>query len=286
MVKKLTETNIVFCGTVRDCAKNLARNISCISSIENKFQNVYYALIENDSRDSTKEVLRKLKRENSKAFIKIFDDNTTTVPKKMESGINPSFSEHRISKMIRYRNMYLDLIENEIGYDNLDYVCMIDWDLNRINPQDILKGLLKSDSWDVLCANGRQKIGLTRNVYYDLYALELKNESYPLSEAQIFSKRETIQSNLDRGQPVEVNSCFCGLGLYHASQLKGLYYKIVKNDNERVEVLCEHVSLHRELIQKGHSRIQIDPDMVVIYNTRFTALCRLAKKVIKKTIFK
>jgi hypothetical protein len=53
-----------------------------------------------------------------------------------------------------------------------------------------------------------------------------------------------------------VNSCFGGLGLYRAEALLGFSY-----DGSD----CEHVPLHRKLLEGGYEGVYLNPSQIVCY---------------------
>ncbi len=279
--KPIKDAKVVFCGIVRDCGRHLARNLKRVEDMRSRFSSLRFVLVENDSKDDTKEVLRALQQRDPTAIIDISDFGTVTAPKKIKisSGVNPSYSHHRISKLSDYRNKYLELIENEIGLESIDWVIMLDWDIESFCPESILSTLEKSAQWDVATANGRCKVGFTQDLYFDLFAYRALGQQGACTEASIRGGRQQVDKDLSHQELVYVESAFNALALYRAESLQGLRYRAEPNDDSRVEVWCEHVTLHRELAQRGFNRIVIDRSLHARYNTRASALVEMLRSV-------
>jgi len=272
MRDSLKKPAVVFCGIVRDCGKNLSRNLARVQERCADFSSLRFVLIENDSRDNTKDVLRQLQAKDPTAIVEICDYGTVTLPKKMESGVNPSFSNHRISKLAAYRNRYLDLIEKELTSDPPDWVIMVDWDIEWFSVDGILSRLADDGSWGVATANGRFKIGLFGDCYYDAFAYRALGQSGPCTEESVLKGRRELNRILPEQELLEVESAFNALAIYRSKDLQGLRYRAVANDDPRVEVWCEHVTFHRDLVAKGAKRVVIDPLLRATYNTRLSAI--------------
>lgn len=64
---------------------------------------------------------------------------------------------------------------------------------------------------------------------------------------------------------VRVASAYNGIAIFKASVRKDLRYEMIFNNNGGVEVLCEHVSIFKQMIEQGHDRIYINPNMELYY---------------------
>ena len=272
-VSSPVKPSVVFCGIVRDCGRNLSRNLERVQAMRSSFSSLRFVLVENDSQDDTKDVLRKLQREDPSAVVEICDYGTITLPKKMTSGVNPSYSEHRISKLSAYRNRYLELIEQEMGSDPPKWIVMVDWDIEWFSVDDILSRLGSPEGWGVTTANARFKTGLFRDRYFDAFAYRALGQIGPCTEESIVEGGEIVNELLTTQEGlIEVESGFNALAIYRASDLKGFRYRAEPNDNSRVEVWCEHVTFHRDLAQRGVGSVVIDPQLRATYNTRLSAI--------------
>jgi len=282
--KSTDESRIAVCGIVRDCARNLRRNLERVESLRGSFRELRIVIAENDSKDGTKAVLRDLQRRDESAIVEIADHGTVTLPRRLASGVNPSFSHHRISKMAAYRNRYLELASTHIGFSRLDWVVMLDWDVEWFRPEGILRTLAKSAAWDVATANGRCKTGWRGDIYYDCYAFRALGAEGPCTETSIRSVPGTMPAMQPGGALIPVESAFNGLAVYRAAALEGVRYRSLPNDDPRVEAWCEHVTFHRDLARRGYDRVVIDPDLEVVYNTRADAVRMAAKRLARRLV--
>ncbi len=275
---------VVFCGIVRDCRRNLERNLARVESLRGSFASLRIVLVENDSKDGTKEVLRQLAERDPSALVEMEDHGTVTLPKKMKSGVLPSYSDYRISKMAAYRNRYLEIIEKDIGHDNLDWVVMLDWDIEGFSSAGFFDTLGRKEEWKVATANGRKKTGWTGSAYYDSYAVRLEGATGPCTMGEMAAQRREL-SRLEPGDPLlVVESAFNGMGIYPAEFLAGLRYRVAPNDDREVEVWCEHVTFHRDLAQRGCKPVVVNPRLRIDYNTRPGALWTSLKGALRPLV--
>ena len=178
----MANTRCAICCMVRDCEKALKKNLKVIEELRAQFLESYLIIIENDSQDGTKELVKELGQKENRTFIDSFDTGVVTLPKKMKSGVNPSYSEYRIQKMADFRNRYLEILEGQVGFKKIDWVIVIDPDVNHISLSGIKHSFGLENRWDVVHANGRQKRGWVSNIYYDVYALAEVGERSSVTE--------------------------------------------------------------------------------------------------------
>jgi len=258
--------NIAICSIVRDCNKNLVRNIPVIEKIRSYFKSSIVIIFENDSKDKTKQTLNKWSENSSNIYVECKNFKTITIPDSTQNGVNKYFSNSRITKMANYRNMYLNKLE-ELNLD-LDYVIVVDLDVTKIHTQGIFHSFGLVDQWDVVCANGYSLSPKFKKRYHDTFALvELGNENIPQTE-------ETIKNNARKWvftknvQPlIPVYSAFGGLSIYRYDAIKNLRYRTIKNEDPIVEVHCEHFSFCSDIRKKGFSRIFINPELKLKYQS-------------------
>lgn len=265
----ISQQSLIICGIVRDCATGIRRNRPVIDKLCTMTTNSHVILFENDSKDETKLLLNRWAEECSYVHVQSEDFNTVTIPtSQMANGVNPSFSEKRISKMAYYRNKYLDLIQKEKL--KADFVVVVDLDLKRIDIEGILYSISIADKWDVVAANGviYSPTAFFRRRYNDTYALvENGEEELPQTEQSI-KEKQYKWAHLKKNMPlVPVYSAFGGLAIYKFDAIIDCRYSIIKNADARVEVRCEHFALCKEMREKGHNRIFINPAMKVVYGS-------------------
>jgi hypothetical protein len=259
------EKTIIFCSIVRDCYKNLNRNIPVIEKIGSHFKDYSIIVFENNSKDNTKDALEKWERcnKNVKVFCNNFDESKyKNIPLFKEYPI--WHSRRRIQKMTDYRNLYMDYIQS----NNLqaDYVCITDLDVAGIDVGGVLSSFELPQKWDAVTASGYSRNIMGQKRFHDTYAfiedglLEAKQ-----SRNEILKNRFRLNF-LKKGLPLlRVSSSYGGLGIYKFEAIKNLRYRIIENNFQEVEVLSEHISLHKQMIENGFDKIYINPNMIIEY---------------------
>ncbi|GHT21790.1 hypothetical protein AGMMS4957_11070 [Bacteroidia bacterium] len=226
-------------------------------------------IIENDSKDDTKHVLSDWAQKSEGVYVISNDFGTQTVPPKQLNSVNPWFSHHRIEKMARYRNMYLEWIEAQ--NKDYDYMIVLDIDILWFNCKNFANIIpYAPDDWGALCANGVSFSGC-RFRYYDLYPFSEVKQKIDMQTLGIRNRQERRASTLRvtkliAKQPyTSVYSAFGGLAIYKYQAIKGLRYTAISNDDEEVESFAEHVSLNDAIIDRGY-KVYIAKNLNLIRN--------------------
>jgi len=282
-LKKMSESTIIICGIVRNCGKNLKKNIHTINRLCDLVKDYHVVIYENDSVDNTKQILTDWANERKNVHISLNNFNTATIPEK-RSEVNPFFSVYRIDKMAFYRNNYLEYIEKE----NLkgDYVIVVDLDVDEIYINGVVSSFAVHYDWDAITANGvsRSFSSKFRKQYYDTYALfACGQENISQTEKSIVeSKRQW--SFLKPGIPlIRVASAFGGLAIYKREAIRYCRYGVLPNNDKRVESCTEHFFFYQQMKANGYDKIFINPEMYIKYHSLATVIkeiirCRLLKK--------
>ena len=244
--------SILVTGIARDVAKIIPREIKRIeNSMEHIFKIVNFLVIESDSKDKTKKVLKEIKSKKSNFNYISLGEIESNYP-------------NRIERLAFCRNAYVKEIRENLLYKDVDFIAIIDFDIknNRLELTE-LKKLISEHSWSAIFAN---QTGL----YYDIYALrkkgwvendcfdEYKNFSATMSlqdakELAIWSKMKKIRNNLPL---IPVDSAFGGLGIYRKSVFIDFDYSL---PSEQIQE-SEHVSLHKK-ITDSNGLLFIAPNM-------------------------
>ncbi len=280
-VKMAGNYNLAVCSIVRDCEKNLRKNIVVIDKIRSYFKASVVIVFENDSIDKTKEVLQQWSKRDKNVHVETQQNKGITIPHKDMEGVNKYFSWFRLSKLAGYRNNYLDKLE-ALEFEP-DFVIIVDLDVARIYFDGVIKSMALADEWDVVCSNSISLSPKLKRRYHDTYALvELGKEKVPQTEESI---RENAKrwSFLREGQPlIPVYSAFGGLAIYRYEAIKSLRYWVALNHDKRVEARNEHFTFYQDIRAKGFNRIYINPAMRVKSQAVNIALIR---KFIKDKIY-
>lgn len=256
----MTKPRVIIVGLARNVETTLKASLNLLEkSFSPHFETEYY-IVESDSKDTTKNLL-KVAEEDFASFAYICLGN-------LEESI-----PDRISRIRHCRNVYVDYIQKNHKVKGWDYVVVADLDgVNRkINSKKIEKLVRLNQPWDVLTCN---QIG----PYYDIYALrasgwveydcqiEVHNAIKNLLEKNLtqvhhlFVRRFLLSVRKNRVRkkivytkmryipfwkpPISVDSAFGGIALYKSTVF--LNYDYSKED--RISQECEHVSLHRKVI--------------------------------------
>jgi len=282
--ERMRSLKVAICSTVRDCEKNLSRNIVQIEKLRQCFLESFVIIVENDSKDKTKAVLETWSKEHKNVHILSEDLGVQTLPSHSENEIKPYFSWHRINLMVSYRNKYLDFLENHF---EVDHVIIIDLDLYFISLDGIANTFGQSIQWHAVTSNSKKmKPGILKfykgDYYYDTYAFREVGDDRPQTESMIYAYHRLL-APLVVGMPMmRVASAFGGLGIYKKEAIHQLRYVCKANHDKNVEVECDCVPFHREMANNQYDLIFINPSQIVYYDTYTNYLRKLFQKLVKQ----
>ena len=266
-MKNIKDSKIIVCSIVRNAARGLKRNIPIIETICASFKDYKIFVYENDSTDNTKELLIKWKN-TFPSKIEIITENidpTSTVPHNVKS-VNPFYSKARISKMVSCRNQYMEMIEKKKW--DADYLMVVDLDVAQLYIQAILTSFSSNIEWDAVTAFGYSLSPKLKRRYHDTYALtEYKDENTAQTETKIKYLAEKYGNLTEKDDWIRVFSAFGGLAIYKYDAVKGLKYQLLSNDDDRVEVKCEHYSIYKQMAEAGYNKVYINPAMCLKYQS-------------------
>lgn len=260
------EKTIIVCGIVRDAERGLRHNMPVIERVVEKFRSYNIILFENDSSDSTKEVLNHWQSIIGDRLVIVSEDigMKAVTPIAREVNSNPFYSYMRINKMAELRNQYMSYIESNSLI--ADYLMVVDLDVVNISIDGIMSSFEMGVEWDAVTANGYSLSPKLRRRYHDSYALaEYGDEINPQTEGKILRMSEKYASLHPGDDPVRVFSAFGGLAIYRFDAVAGLRYSAIPNDDSRVEVRCEHFSIYKQMAERGYTRTYINPSMQIKY---------------------
>ena len=270
-LKNMARSTVVICCIVRDCGDALQANIPQIEELRKKFRDSRVIIVENDSKDNTKEVLSNWLKSTTGLTVISHDYHVNPLPvKKADQTPSTFFTRHRIALMAGYRNQYLDAIEK---LDIVpDYMIVLDADVDSFSLKGVCNSFGQPIRWDAITANGigviRAYGGMYRYyVYYDAYALR-KSEEFRPQTINTMVYTQHIFTGLTRGMPmIRVSSAFSGMAIYRMEAVKGARYVCDENFDPEVNVLCEHVGFHRQMFLNGFGRIFLNPSLELVYET-------------------
>lgn len=244
--------NILIAILARDCNKALKKNIPLVEELRKHFSNSKVVVVENDSKDGTKETLEKWEKESNNVTLIIKDNGTITIPRVSTNCPHPANSLFRISKMAYYRNLYMEYAKSL--NENFDYLIVIDIDVENFSINGIVESIKNApENWGGLFANGYISYNGIFPHYFDIYAYLPKcisNLSQKHDELYYYNR--LLNKQLNKEKYIECNSAFGGLGIYKWQTIKDLSYKAIENNRSvRYEAICEHVPFNYAIIEKG-----------------------------------
>lgn len=234
------------CACAKNVAEHLPLSISKIEMISSAFKEVKIFIFENDSTDNTLSILKDWAKKNQS--VKIISERNLKL--KATKGWYK-----RIEALMIGRNRLLE--ESKIY--NPDYYIPIDMD--EVISGLTLDGFLSSFDLDLDWAMvGANQTGH----YYDLWVLrtfddwmndDCWEECVPKHgyDFCIESKKRNIPTD---SEPIEVLSCFGGLGIYKFKYVKDCSYNRVGLRT------VEHTYLHNQMRKKHNARFFINPKMI------------------------
>ena len=206
--------NAIFCGCVRDVAPHLDGVLNNIDRFSNLFKRTAYLFIENDSQD---ESLLKLQQWcGGRLQARIISHN----------GLD-RIRAARTQRLAFCRNLILHELRKP-DYHEFDVVIMLDMDEVNASPIDIV-GFTSALNF-LVNTESAAAVTAYQDPYYDLWALrhskyfpiDIWEECLQLSLTATLGDQDILAAVLNRypldfltkGQPIEVDSAFGGLGLY------------------------------------------------------------------------
>ena len=264
---KLSSKTIIVCGIVRDCEKNLSRNLQIIERFCELFKKYDIVIYENDSKDNTKNILKKFSEKNNNIHISINSiSNEPSIPESDDVLLYKYNTNKRIKKMAYYRNKYLEYIEE----NNIvaDYIMVVDLDVSKIYFNGLLSSFYTTQNWDVITANGYAFSNRLKRRYFDTYALcECGLENVPITSESLMINQYKW-GFMKFGMPLfKVYCAHGGISIYRYEVIRGLRYIIVPNYETRIEVKCEHFGLLKQIHDNGYHEVYINPSMLVKYRS-------------------
>ncbi len=258
---------IIFSGICRDNEKTIQRVIDNLSSIGEKFLDYRIILFENDSKDKTREII---KRNESKNVVllqcKESPDCKLSSIKSYASGL---LSEDRFQKLANYRNRYLSEVYSK--YRDWDYLMIFDCDYSGVFIENgIFHSInLLNSGYSAVFANGKMNFpgsfGMV-TLPYDALAFIPISEKERIDELKIVSVKDKkqfyplVKNFFKQGlsikgySPIDVISAFNGAAIYKISDVMDTYYTS--------QYSCEHNSLNIELFRKS-KKLCVNPEFKI-----------------------
>lgn len=257
--KFLQSKRISFIGLARDCEKTVRVNLQIIDILGTFFKSSDVLILENDSIDSTRDQIKMWSESSQhKVTLPNFKGLSNTLKKRTE-------------RLAYLRNYALDYISSELS--DIDYVAVLDLDgMIARNIQDFsFEGFFDNfsfnDVWDAVFPS-------PTSYYYDIWAFRhpficphdyrviSKEAPAILGMERIVAlsalSRQIVTRSLNGW--LEVDSAFGGMGIYKRHALDNVRYIGLNSEGDEI---CEHVSLHSGMKDKG-LRLFINPKFATL----------------------
>lgn len=266
-------SSCVLIGAARSIADKLPKTLATMKKIAALWGKSSIVIAENGSTDDTKAVLE--------TFRKTDPDRHRILTLDAEANAIPA----RTMRLALVRNRLLEYVHTH--YSTYEYILMIDLDgiLDNFDIRSIGKALQTPEPWDALFANSAGK-------YYDIWALRstelnvmfdcwdfVRHTQIQIRLPPEFAKEIAVkqyQNNIPADRPlIPVDSAFGGLGLYRLAKTVGCVYNgqtttcsctgLMKNivPGSCFPHTCEHVSFHKDMIEKHGAKLFILPSLLV-----------------------
>lgn len=240
---KIESQNILVAGCIRNVGNKLIKDLEIVKKAIHNFKKKSFLLIESDSTDNTRDVL-------SECEQKI--ENFKSIP----LGKISDQYKFRTETIAYCRNIYVDRINNDDTYKDIDLDLIVDLDgINNLLNHESISSCFEKYNWDAVFAN-------QKNAYYDIFALrhEYWSPTDCRQELDFFEKyRKTRSFNYwhsiyskmieipETSEWIKVNSAFGGAAIYKKQCFKNNFYVGRIKDKE----ICEHVKFNENLVKKG-----------------------------------
>jgi hypothetical protein len=246
--------NVLLVGIIRNGADKIRQSVRNIDRAFGFSQQRSWLVVESDSEDDTVNVLQQMCGEFQNFSF-------------MSLGALRHHLPSRTQRIAHCRNHYLEAIDNDPRFQNVDYVVIVDLDgVNDALTEAAVRSCLHRNDWDACFAN-------QTGAYYDIWALrhELWSPNDCWAQINFLTQRginpdyalyASVVSRMieipPHAQWIQVRSAFGGLGIYRKEILRGLRHHGLSSSGSEV---CEWVAFNETLASRGH-KLFINPQLI------------------------
>ena len=252
----MEQSTVAIAGICRDIEDHLPLNVFRVEMLGEMFKDYRVYLYENDSEDGTVKILQRWKDSNER--VDFVSESLGTRRHTNERNSN------RMFKLAECRNKNLEMIDY-----HFDYIILIDLDLSGGWSYEGICNSFGYEGWDFIGSNGLLYGTVDENnniteegdpttvgfgkVYYDTWAYR------EIGHTGVMDSEEIGHKDFKRGEPMKrMVCCFGGLGIYP--------YNVAKCGAKYDGPDCEHLHFHLDLINRGYSRMYLNPSQITLYS--------------------
>jgi hypothetical protein len=250
------EKKIAFLGLCRNVSDCLEKNVHTMNSLG--LESVKFYVYENDSKDGTQDVLKKLSESKDLEF----NYKSETLNRVQYGTVK---NTDRVTKLAEYRNHCLEYAKQ--NFSEMDYICVIDLDFMDFSTDGFyhtISYMEEDQNIDAMAGfsyEPKQMNGIVFAWNYDCWAFRWHNWE---DTAKYYDERKFSSmlwfgfwQPLIGSPPIAVNSAFGGYCVYKTDKfLKGQY---TGED-------CEHVTFHKSLKDNNDSfQLYANPAQTLLF---------------------
>lgn len=293
---KASKSRVVFTSLVRDIEKRFSLMKENVNAVSSLFSDWRLIVLENDSKDNSRRLLKQWSEENPKVILLgcgVNEEKSCHIPFAKNKTEGHAISRNRIEKMALLRDYLMNVsvksfpefdllvvwdldIDGRIYVDGIAHsiemlerdkhlVRHLDRSLDRRLDGSLDRRLDRSldRRLDGVCAYGFFPFPKI-NMYYDAYAHVLPGEDFNQTGKTGYDgllhsiNVKWKMMNLPRGGDLQdCDSCFGGFTIYKMKSLKNLLdRKIPFYEIPSEKLECEHLTLNKKL------KVKVNPSMI------------------------
>lgn len=250
--KLMKKKNIIIYGTIHNCEEYFLNTFSNIELLVDCFNSICIIIVEYDSTDNTRKLLKEWMKINTKNILKhfiLFDNlyKDFTLQSRRVAHCNNKILDYIFTKKLN--NFYEYAIhcnfDNTVCSINFDGLCnCFQYDLSH---WDVMTGVNNNDKYYDYSTLRCENTWFNKNIF----SCEANNVNYKTQVATF------LQILNDSNEPLKVQSYFNGFGIYNLEKLKNCHYdasykcNICNGINQGCLENNIHVGLHKSMILKN-----------------------------------
>jgi hypothetical protein len=261
-VSRCSKSNVVITGLCRNIIDVLPQTAARLRKTAKLFKEAKILIYENDSDDGTSKALRKEFKRDSNVILK-----QDTTGHKMYGKTRELERPMYLGKL---RQMCNGWIRDINKFFSVDYIIVIDLDLDGGWSYDGILNSFGHDHWSAMTANGfeykEKKIESEQGIEYLEYErLFFDTFAYKkYGSWEVLNSQETNKLSFERGQePFRVYSNFNGVGIYKYDNMIDCTFGAHQNPDGTV--INEWSFMHNQMIKNGCD-IYLNPSLITLYS--------------------